>query len=207
MGAAPFDFKQCSGLHDILLQNVPHILYFRQLDLGRRKTRCLWKTMDVHQQRAEVRDDGQARAGSRFVRCASGKSGISCSHGISLAAPGYEQHGVAGDHRASSRRPQLPVLRARRRPWSSACDRVCGSVIRTGERASCGWCWSAARVRRAARSTGFCFDHGLIKECDQHPLALQRFERSQPKSMRWQMDSQGPKGWPQAVMVRFRCSI
>jgi transposase len=40
--------------------------------------------------------------------------------------------------------------------------------------------------------------HGLVKECDQHPPALQRFEREQPNQL-WQMDFKGPRGWPQPV--------
>jgi transposase InsO family protein len=40
--------------------------------------------------------------------------------------------------------------------------------------------------------------HDLIRETDQHPRALQRFERKQPNEL-WQMDFKGPKGWPQPV--------
>jgi transposase InsO family protein len=40
--------------------------------------------------------------------------------------------------------------------------------------------------------------NGLVKECDQHPPALQRFEPEQPNQL-WQMDFKGPKGWPQQV--------
>jgi transposase InsO family protein len=40
--------------------------------------------------------------------------------------------------------------------------------------------------------------NGLVKECDQHSPALQRFEREQPNQL-WQMDFKGPKGWPQQV--------
>src|SRR5260370_24745753 len=40
--------------------------------------------------------------------------------------------------------------------------------------------------------------HDLVKSVDQHPAALQRFQRHQPNDL-WQMDFKGPKGWPQPV--------
>jgi transposase InsO family protein len=40
--------------------------------------------------------------------------------------------------------------------------------------------------------------HDLVKPVDQHPAALQRFQRQQPNEL-WQMDFKGPKGWPQPV--------
>ena len=40
--------------------------------------------------------------------------------------------------------------------------------------------------------------HDLIRETDQHPPVLQRFERKQPNEL-WQMDFKGPRGWPQPV--------
>ena len=40
--------------------------------------------------------------------------------------------------------------------------------------------------------------HDLVKQDDQHPPAVQRFEREQPNEL-WQMDFKGPKGWPQPV--------
>src|SRR5260370_665106 len=40
--------------------------------------------------------------------------------------------------------------------------------------------------------------HDLVKSVDQHPAALQRFQRQQPNEL-WQMDFKGPKGWPQPV--------
>jgi transposase len=46
--------------------------------------------------------------------------------------------------------------------------------------------------------------HGLVKECDQHPPALQRFEREQANQL-WQMDFKGPRGWPQPVGPPCRC--
>jgi transposase InsO family protein len=38
----------------------------------------------------------------------------------------------------------------------------------------------------------------LVHEADQHPAALQRFERQRPNEL-WQMDFKGPKRWPQPV--------
>jgi len=43
--------------------------------------------------------------------------------------------------------------------------------------------------------------HDRVKEVDQHPAALQRFEREQPNEW-WQMDFKRPKGWPQPVAPR-----
>ena len=40
--------------------------------------------------------------------------------------------------------------------------------------------------------------HDLILEDDQHPPALQRFERKQPNEL-WEMDFKEPKAWPHAV--------
>jgi transposase InsO family protein len=40
--------------------------------------------------------------------------------------------------------------------------------------------------------------HDLVREEDRRTPAVQRFERGQPNEL-WQMDFQGPKGWPQAV--------
>lgn len=40
--------------------------------------------------------------------------------------------------------------------------------------------------------------HGSVKQADQHPAALQRFDRQQPNQL-WQMEFKGPKGWPQPV--------
>jgi hypothetical protein len=38
--------------------------------------------------------------------------------------------------------------------------------------------------------------HNLVREEDQHPVAVQRFERQEPNQL-WQMDFKGPRGWPQ----------
>jgi transposase InsO family protein len=40
--------------------------------------------------------------------------------------------------------------------------------------------------------------HGLVRAQDQHPAAVQRFQREAPNQL-WQMDFKSPKGWDQAV--------
>ena len=68
--------------------------------------------------------------------------------------------------------------------------------------------WGARKLREILAREGIALArntihrillrHGLVKECDQHPPALQRFEREQPNQL-WQMDFKGPRGWPQLV--------
>jgi transposase InsO family protein len=40
--------------------------------------------------------------------------------------------------------------------------------------------------------------HGLVRDCDRHSPAVQRFERERPNEL-WQMDFKGPKNWPRAL--------
>lgn len=40
--------------------------------------------------------------------------------------------------------------------------------------------------------------HGLVRDCDRHNPAEQRFERERPNEL-WQMDFKGHKNWPQGV--------
>src|SRR3984957_17421434 len=152
-----------------------------------------WRTMDVQQQRVEFVIS--AKRGSQPFRALCQEFGISRPTGY-LWLHRYEQLGVSGiaEH---SRRPRLS-------PRRTATD-LEQRVIAVRERYPD---WGARKLREILAREGIALArntihrillrHGLVEECDQHPPALQRFEREQPNQL-WQMDFKGPRGWPQLV--------
>src|SRR5438477_1968502 len=152
-----------------------------------------WRTMDVHEQRVE------------FVVAAARKSKPFCSlcHEFGISRPTgylwlrrYQRHGVQGiaEH---SRKP----LASPGRTDAVLEQRVIAVRQRYPD-------WGARKLRVVLAREGFelarntihriLLRHDLVKQVDQHPAALQRFEREQPNEL-WQMDFKGPKGWPQPV--------
>jgi transposase len=145
-----------------------------------------WRTMDVQQQRVEFVI--AAKQGSQRFRALCQKFGISRPTGY-LWLHRYEQCGMAGIAERS-RRPQLSP----RRTATELEQRVIAVRQRYPD-------WGARKLREILAREGIALArntihrillrHGLVKECDQHPPALQRFEREQPNQL-WQMDFKGP---------------
>lgn len=152
-----------------------------------------WRTMDVHQQRVEFVTAAKRRAQSFRSLCA--EFGISRPTGY-LWLHRYEQQGLRGIAERS-RRP-------RGSPHRTATD-LEKRVVEVRHRYPD---WGARKLRVVlvregvvlARNTihHVLLRNGLVKQGDQHPPAVQRFERKQPNEL-WQMDFKGPKGWPQSV--------
>jgi transposase InsO family protein len=149
--------------------------------------------MDVHQQRVEFVT--AAKRGSQSFRSLCEEFGISRPTGY-LWLHRYEQQGVLGIAERS-RRPQLSPQRTA----AGLEERVVELRHRYPD-------WGARKLRMVLAREGIelarntihriLLRHGLVKECDRHPAATQRFEREQPNQL-WQMDFKGPKGWPQPV--------
>jgi transposase InsO family protein len=149
--------------------------------------------MDVHQQRVEFVTAAKRDEQSFSSLCQ--EFGISRPTGY-LWLHRYQQQGIAG----ISERSRRPLAS----PQRTAAD-LEQRVIQLRQRYPD---WGARKLRvvleregvQLARNTihRILLRHGLIKACDQHPLALQRFQREQPNQL-WQMDFKGPKGWPQPV--------
>jgi len=108
----------------------------------------------------------------------------------------YERYGIAG-LKEYSRRPQHSPRRTERA--------VEEQVVEFRKR----WPdWGARKISKRLSQEGRkvpattvhrIFErHGLIREQDRHPAALQRFEREAPNQL-WQMDFKGPKGWDERV--------
>src|ERR1700680_2660133 len=152
-----------------------------------------WRTMDVHEQRVE------------FVVAAIGKSQSfrSCAEEFGLPRPAgylwlrrYQRQGVAGIAERSRKPHSSP-----RRTDAALEQRVRQVRLRYPD-------WGARKLQvvlwregvELARNTihRILLRHDLVKPVDQHPAALQRFQRQQPNEL-WQMDFKGPKGWPQPV--------
>ena len=152
-----------------------------------------WRTMDVQQQRVEFVI--AAKRGSQPFRALCEEFEISRPTGY-LWLHRYEQRGVPGIAEGS-RRP----LVSPRRTAAELEERVIEVRQRYPD-------WGARKLREILAREGVALArntihrillrHGLVKECDQHPPALQRFEREQPNQL-WQMDFKGPRGWPQPV--------
>jgi len=152
-----------------------------------------WRTMDVQQQRVEFVTAAKRRFQPFRALC--DEFEISRPTGY-LWLHRYEQRGLAGIAECS-RRPQ----HSPRRTATELEQRVIAVRQRYPD-------WGARKLRvilarenlYLARNTihRILLRHGLVKECDQHPPALQRFEREQPNQL-WQMDFKGPRGWPQPV--------
>jgi len=152
-----------------------------------------WRTMDVHQQRVEFVT--AAKRGSQSFRSLCEEFGISRPTGY-LWLRRYEQQGLRGIAERS-RRPLVSPQRT-----ATALEQ---RVIEVRQRYPD---WGARKLQvvlaregiTLARNTvhRILLRHGLIRDGDQHPPALQRFEREQPNEL-WQMDFKGPKGWPQPV--------
>jgi transposase len=152
-----------------------------------------WRTMDVQQQRVEFVT--AAKRGAQSFRSLCEEFGISRPAGY-LWLHRYEQEGLRGIAERS-RRP----LGSPRRTAADLEKRVVEVRHRYPD-------WGARKLRvvlaregvHLARNTihGVLLRNGLVKECDQHSPALQRFERERPNQL-WQMDFKGPKGWPQPV--------
>jgi transposase InsO family protein len=152
-----------------------------------------WRTMQVQQQRVEFVTAAK-RGGQRFASLCE-EFGISRPTGY-LWLRRYEQLGVQGIAE-QSRRPLASPQRT-----AAAIER---RVVEVRHRYPD---WGARKLRVVLAREGIALArntihrillrHDLVKPCDQHRPALQRFERSQPNQL-WQMDFKGPKGWPQPV--------
>ncbi len=136
-----------------------------------------------------------AKRGSRPFEALCQEFGISRPTGY-LWLHRYEQRGVAGIVECS-RRPRLSPRRT-----ATALEQ---RVIEVRERYPD---WGARKLREVLAREGIdlarntihriLLRHGLVRECDRHSQAPQRFEREQPNQL-WQMDFKGPQGWPQPV--------
>ena len=131
-----------------------------------------WRTMDVQQQRVEFVI--AAKRGSQPFRALCEEFEISRPTGY-LWLHRYEQRGVPGIAEGS-RRP----LVSPRRTAAELEERVIEVRQRYPD-------WGARKLREILAREGVALArntihrillrHGLVKECDQHPPALQRFER------------------------------
>jgi len=152
-----------------------------------------WRSMDVRQQRVEFVI--AAKRGSQPFRSLCMEFGISRPTGY-LWLRRYEQLGLCGIAERS-RRP----LVSPQRTATALEQRVTEVRQRYPD-------WGARKLQVVLAREGIALARntvhrillrqGLIRDCDQHPPALQRFEREQPNEL-WQMDFKGPKGWPQPV--------
>jgi transposase InsO family protein len=152
-----------------------------------------WKTMDVRQQRLEFVI--AAKRGSQPFLSLCKEFGISRPTGY-LWLRRYEQQGLPGIAERS-RRP-LASPRRTAAAWEQR-------VVEVRERYPD---WGARKLQVVLAREGVALPrntvhrillrHGLVRDFDQHPPALQRFERAQPNEL-WQMDFKGPKGWPQTM--------
>src|SRR5260370_8880628 len=152
-----------------------------------------WKTMDVHEQRVEFVVAALRR--SQWLRSWCDDFGIPRPTGC-LWLQRYQRQGVAGIAERS-RKPH----RSPRRTDAAIEQRVMQVRWRYPD-------WGARKLQvllgregvELARNTihRTLLRHDLVKQLDQHPAALQRFQRQQPTEL-WQMDFKGPKGWPQPV--------
>jgi transposase InsO family protein len=152
-----------------------------------------WRTMDVQQQRVEFVT--AAKRGTQPFRSLCEEFGISCPTGY-LWLHRYEQQGLQG------------IAERSRRPLASPHRTAADLEKRVVEVRHRYPDWGARKLRVVLAREGvdlarntihrILLRNGLVKECDQHPPALQRFEREQPNEL-WQMDFKGPKGWPQPV--------
>jgi transposase InsO family protein len=152
-----------------------------------------WKTMDIQEQR--VRFVVAAARGTQRFSSLCAEFGISRPTGY-LWLRRYRELGVRGIAERS-RKPH----RSPRRTADSLEQCVVGVRLRYPD-------WGARKLHVVLAREGVVLPrntihrillrHDLIRETDQHPRALQRFERKQPNEL-WQMDFKGPKGWPQPV--------
>src|SRR5260370_39149777 len=149
-----------------------------------------WRSMDVHQQRVEV--VVAAARKSKPFRSLCHEFGISRPTGY-LWLRRYQRHGVQGIA-DRSRKP----LASPGRTDAILEQRVIEERLRYPD-------WGARKLRvvlaregvELARNTihRILLRHDLVKQADQHPAALQRFEREQPNEL-WQLDVKGPKRCP-----------
>jgi transposase InsO family protein len=152
-----------------------------------------WRTMDVQQQRVEFVTAAKRNAQSFCSLCQ--EFGISRPTGY-VWLRRYEQHGLAG------------IAERSRRPRVSPRRTAVGLEQRVLELRERYPDWGARKLHVVLARAGvtlarntihrILLRHGLVKECDQHVPALQRFERGNPNEL-WQMDFKGPRGWPQPV--------
>jgi transposase InsO family protein len=152
-----------------------------------------WRTMDVQQQRVEFVT--AAKRGTQPFRSLCEEFGISRPTAY-LWLHRYEQQGLLG------------IAERSRRPLASPHRTAADLEKRVVEVRHRYPDWGARKLRVVLAREGvdlarntihrILLRNGLVKECDQHPPALQRFEREQPNQL-WQMDFKGPKGWPQPV--------
>jgi transposase InsO family protein len=152
-----------------------------------------WRTMDVREQRVEFVVAATRKSQSFGSLCE--EFGISRPTGY-LWLRRYQRQGVPGIAERS-RKPQ----RSPGRTDAALEQCVIQARLRYPD-------WGARKLRvvlsregiELARNTihRILLRHDLVKHADQHPPALQRFERQQPNEL-WQMDFKGPKGWPQPV--------
>jgi transposase len=152
-----------------------------------------WRTMNVHEQRVEF--VVAATRKSKPFRSLCQEFGISRPTGY-LWLRRYQQHGVRG----IAERSRKPLAS----PWRTDAvleQQVVQVRLRYPD-------WGARKLRVVLAHAGvelarnaihrILLRHDLVKEVDQHPAALQRFEREQPNEL-WQMDFKGPKGYAVAV--------
>jgi transposase InsO family protein len=152
-----------------------------------------WKRMDVQEQRVEFVT--AAKRGAQTLGSLCEEFGISRPTGY-LWLRRYEQQGVRG------------IAERSRRPRSSpqrTATAVEERVIEVRQRYPD---WGARKLRVVLSRQGvylarntihrILLRHGLVKDCDRHEPATQRFEREEPNQL-WQMDFKGPKRWPQPV--------
>jgi transposase InsO family protein len=152
-----------------------------------------WRTMDVREQRVEFVVAATRKSQSFGSLC--DEFGISRPTGY-LWLRRYQSQGVPGIAERS-RKP----LHSPGRTDATLEQRVLQVRLRYPD-------WGARKLRvvlsregvELARNTihRILLRYDLVKQADQHPPALQRFERQQPNEL-WQMDFKGPKGWPQPV--------
>jgi transposase InsO family protein len=149
--------------------------------------------MDVHEQRVSFVVAATRR--DKPLRALCEEFDISPPTGY-LWLERYRQHGLAGIAE-QSRRPQ-------RSPRQTS-DALEQRVVELRQRYPD---WGARKLQVLLKRDGVLLTrstvhrillrHGLVREADRHPQAVQRFERAQPNEL-WQMDFKGPKNWPQAV--------
>ncbi len=152
-----------------------------------------WKRMDVQEQRVEFVT--AAKRGAQTFGSLCQEFGISRPTGY-LWLRRYEQQGVRG------------IAERSRRPRSSpqrTATAVEERVIEVRQRYPD---WGARKLRVVLSRQGvylarntihrILLRQGLVKDCDRHEPATQRFEREEPNQL-WQMDFKGPKRWPQPV--------
>src|SRR5271169_2515396 len=152
-----------------------------------------WKTMEVHQQRVEFVVVASRREKSLTALCA--EFDISRPTGR-LWLQRFQQRGLSGLAEGSRRPHRSPRLTAGERE-----ERVVEWRQRYPD-------WGARKLRVLLQREGIelgrstihriLLRHDLLRPCDRHQQAVERFEREHPNEL-WQMDFKSPIGWETPV--------